>query len=103
MMVGLGGNNGTTILGGIIANREGLEWNTKKGIQKSNMYGSMTQSSTIKVADSPEGEIYLKVNEVLPMIRPEDLIVGGWDINSQNMADAMRRAQVFDYELQLKL
>jgi myo-inositol-1-phosphate synthase len=70
MMVGLGGNNGTTILGGIIANREGLEWNTKKGIQKSNMYGSMTQSSTIKVADSLEGEIYLKVNQVLPMIRP---------------------------------
>jgi myo-inositol-1-phosphate synthase len=70
MMVGLGGNNGTTILGGIIANREGLEWNTKKGIQKSNMYGSMTQSSTIKVADSPEGEIYLKVNQVLPMVRP---------------------------------
>lgn len=70
MMVGLCGNNGTTILGGIIANREGLEWNTKKGVQKSNMYGSMTQSSTIKVADSPEGEIYLKVNQVLPMIRP---------------------------------
>jgi hypothetical protein len=30
----------------------------------------MTQSSTIKVADSPEGEIYLKVNQVLPMVRP---------------------------------
>ncbi len=70
MMVGLGVNNGTTILGGIIANREALEWKTKKGVQRSNMYGSMTQSSTIKVADSPEGEIYLKVHQILPMVRP---------------------------------
>lgn len=52
MMVGFGGNNGSTILGGIIANSKKLEWNTKKGIQKANMYGSMTQCSTMKVADS---------------------------------------------------
>lgn len=55
MMVGLGGNNGTTILGGIIANREKMSWNTKKGTQHANMLGSMTQSSTMKVADSPDG------------------------------------------------
>ena len=55
MMVGLGGNNGTTILGGIIANREKISWMTKKGVQHSNMLGSMTQSSTMKVADSVDG------------------------------------------------
>lgn len=103
MMVGLGGNNGTTILGGIIANREKIEWNTKKGIQKANMLGSMTQCSTMKVADSPDGEIFMKLKEVIPMVNPEDLIVSGWDINSMDLANAMKRAQVFDYELQLKL
>lgn len=103
MMVGLGGNNGTTIMGGIIANREKMQWNTKKGVQKANMLGSMTQSSTMKVADSEEGEFYMKIKEVIPMVNPEDLIVSGWDINAMSMSDAMKRAQVFDIELQQKL
>jgi len=103
LMVGFGGNNGSTILGGIIANRYALEWNTKKGVQKANMYGSLTQCSTMKIADSEEGEVYMRINEVIPMVRPEDLVIGGWDINSENLAVAMKRAQVFDYELQSKL
>lgn len=103
MMVGIGGNNGTTILGGIIANREKLSWNTKKGIQQANMLGSMTQSSTMKVADSIDGEIFMKIKDVIPLVRPEDLKVAGWDINSMDLANAMKKAQVFDYELQQKL
>lgn len=31
MMVGFGGNNGSTILGGILANKHNLTWMTKKG------------------------------------------------------------------------
>ena len=50
MMVGFGGNNGTTILGGLLANKNKLTWNTKKGEQSANMYGSLTQCSTMKVA-----------------------------------------------------
>lgn len=52
LMVGFGGNNGSTILGGIIANKNNVTWNTKKGEQKATMYGSMTQCSTMKVAES---------------------------------------------------
>ncbi len=37
------------------------------------------------------------------MVIPTDLLVSGWDINSTNLAEAMKRAQVFDYDLQLKL
>lgn len=103
LMVGFGGNNGSTILGGIIANREKLEWNTKKGVQKANMYGSMTQCSSMKVADSEDGEVYMRLHEVIPMIKPEDLVIAGWDINSEDLVASMRRAQVFDYELQNKL
>ena len=62
LMVGFGGNNGSTILGGIIANREQLQWHTKKGVQRANMYGSMTQCSSMKVADSEDGEVYLRLN-----------------------------------------
>lgn len=33
MIVGLGGNNGSTVTGAIIANREGIQWRTKEGNQ----------------------------------------------------------------------
>ena len=32
MLVGLGGNNGTTVAAGIIANRDKLTWETKEGM-----------------------------------------------------------------------
>lgn len=37
------------------------------------------------------------------MISPEDLIIGGWDISGINMAQAMNRAEVLDYNLQKQL
>ncbi|MCB0370752.1 MAG: inositol-3-phosphate synthase, partial [Bdellovibrionales bacterium] len=72
-------------------------WNTKKGVQHANMLGSMTQSSTMKVADSSDGEFYMKIKDVIPLVKPENLVVTGWDINSMDSAAAMKRAQVFDY------
>jgi myo-inositol-1-phosphate synthase len=32
MLVGWGGNNGTTVTGGILANRHGITWRTKVGV-----------------------------------------------------------------------
>jgi len=34
------------------------------------------------------------------MVHPNELILGGWDISSFNLAQAMERAQVLDYDLQ---
>ena len=102
-MVGFGGNNGSTILGGILANKNNVIWNTKKGEQKATMYGSMTQCSTMKVAEGEDGEVFLPIKEVIPLIEPTDLVIGGWDINAADLADSMKRAEVFDYDLQLKL
>lgn len=78
----MGGNNGTTIIGGIMANRDNLSWNTKDGKQTANMLGSMTQCSTMKVADSEDGEIWMKIKDVIPLVDPTQLEVTGWDINS---------------------
>ena len=50
MLVGLGGNNGTTFTAGIIANRKNISWQTKEreikaNYQiKANYLGSLTQS-----------------------------------------------------------
>jgi myo-inositol-1-phosphate synthase len=36
MLVGLGGNNGSTVVGGVIANKLGMTWNTRRGEQAAN-------------------------------------------------------------------
>ena len=42
MLVGWGGNNGTTITGGILANKHNLKWFNNKGEQTPNFFGSIT-------------------------------------------------------------
>lgn len=95
MLVGWGGNNGSTITASIIANKLLLKWNTKEGIKVSNYYGSLTQSSTVRLGEDQYGRtIYIPFNQMLPMISPNDLEISGWDINSANIAEAMERSQV---------
>lgn len=42
MLVGLGGNNGSTLVAGILANKQKLSWETKNGTVQANFYGSFT-------------------------------------------------------------
>jgi len=42
MLVGLGGNNGSTFTAGILANRKQMQWETKNGVASANFYGSFT-------------------------------------------------------------
>lgn len=104
MLVGLGGNNGTTFMGSILANKHNISFENKEGVVKPNYYGSVTQASTLKVGVDAEGnDVYAPFNSILPMVNPNDLVVGGWDINKVKMSDAMKRAQVLDIDLQKKL
>ncbi|ETI28946.1 hypothetical protein G647_01398 [Cladophialophora carrionii CBS 160.54] len=98
MLVGWGGNNGSTVTAGIIANRRGLVWDTKEGRQAANYYGSVIMGSTIKLGTDAETneEINIPFHDVLPMVHPNDIVVGGWDISSMNIAAAMDRAQVLE-------
>lgn len=104
MLVGWGGNNGTTVTGGILANQHNITWNTKEGVQNANYFGSLTQASTVDVgSDQSVDRVHVPFASLLPMVHPNDLVVGGWDISSMPIADAMGRAQVFDYDLQRQL
>jgi len=62
-------------------------------------------SSTVKLgSDAATGRpVYLPLHNLLPMVHPNDVVWGGWDISSMNLGDAMRRSQVLDYDLQQKL
>ena len=104
MLVGLGGNNGSTCVAGALANKLGLSWNTKEGLQTANYFGSVCMSSTVKLGSDARGNaVYTPLRNLLPMAHPNDIVWGGWDINNMNLGDAMRRAQVLDYDLQNKL
>ncbi|KFX96187.1 hypothetical protein O988_05429 [Pseudogymnoascus sp. VKM F-3808] len=98
MMVGLGGNNGSTVTAGIIANRRNLTWPTREGNRTANYYGSVTMASTMKLGTDAKTakDVNIPFHDVLPMVHPNDLVVGGWDISSMNLADAMDRAAVLE-------
>jgi len=104
LLVGLGGNNGSTVVGAVVANREGISWKTKSGIQEPNYFGSVLQSSTIRLGKDAKGQDYfISLKDVLPTVEPNNLVIGGWDINNANLAAAMERAQVFEVDLQRQL
>ncbi|XP_026173279.1 inositol-3-phosphate synthase 1-A [Mastacembelus armatus] len=103
MLVGWGGNNGTTVTAAVLANKLGLSWKTKTGEKKANYFGSFLQSSTVCLGSGLDGEFNVPFRDVLPMVHPNDIIFDGWDISSMDLASAMERAQVLDWSLQEQL
>lgn len=104
LLVGWGGNNGSTVTAAIIANKNNISWMRKEGRQTPNYFGSLTQATTIRVGSSAKGsEVHIPFKNILPMVHPNDLVVGGWDINNADLATAMERAAVLDYDLQRQL
>lgn len=104
LLVGIGGNNGSTLVAALEANRQKMTWRTKEGVQEANWFGSITQASTVLLgSDENFKDVYAPMNEFVPMANPNDIIVDGWDISSFNLGDAMKRARVLDVNLQDQL
>ncbi|XP_028293570.1 inositol-3-phosphate synthase 1-A-like isoform X1 [Gouania willdenowi] len=103
MLVGWGGNNGTTVTAAVLANKLGLTWTTKTGEKKANYYGSLLQASTVCLGSGLHGEVNVLLRDLLPMVHPNDIVFDGWDISSMDLGRAMERAQVLDWSLQEQL
>ncbi|KAI0987885.1 hypothetical protein GJ496_005771 [Pomphorhynchus laevis] len=105
MMAGIGGNNGSTLVGTVLSNKMKLSWRTKQREQKANYFGSLTQAATtwLGIDNVLKSPVYVPFYSLLPMINPNNIIFDGWDISKMNLADAMIRAQVFEPELQDRL
>ncbi|XP_017791627.1 PREDICTED: inositol-3-phosphate synthase 1-A [Habropoda laboriosa] len=103
MLVGWGGNNGSTITAALLANKLKLTWETKNGLQKANWYGSLIQASTVRLGKGNKGDVYVPMSWMLPMVNPDDIEIDGWDILNMNLADAMQHAKVLDINLQKQL
>ncbi|CAK7223487.1 Myo-inositol-1-phosphate synthase [Sporothrix curviconia] len=98
MLVGWGGNNGSTVTAGIIANRRGLTWDTREGPRSANYYGSIVMGSTLKLGSdaATNRDVNIPFHDVLPMVHPNDLVLGGWDISGLDLAASMDRAAVLE-------
>lgn len=104
MLVGWGGNNGSTLTAALEANRRQLQWRKKSGVQQANWFGSITQASTVFIGSDETGsDVFVPMKELLPMVEPDDIAVDGWDISGYHLGDAMRRAEVLDVALQDQL
>jgi myo-inositol-1-phosphate synthase len=77
MLVGWGGNNGSTVTAAIVANKNKMSWHTKEGLREANYFGSITQSSTVSLGTGPDGEVYLPMKDLLPMVDPNDIVIDG--------------------------
>lgn len=76
---------------------------TKEGLRTPNYYGSLTQAATVRVGNYKGEEVHAPFSALLPLVHPNDLVLGGWDISSANLAEAMERAGVLDWELQTQV
>lgn len=103
MLVGWGGNNGTTVTAGVLANKNKITWKARKGMMQPNYYGSLTQASTVRVGNCKGKEAYVPFNKLIPMVHPNDIVLGGWDISGMSLEDAMDRAMVLDVDLQSRV
>ena len=81
----------------------GITWMTKDGLKQPNYYGSLTHGATMRVGNYKGEEVHVPFSSLLPMVHPNDFVLGGWDISGLNLAEAMERAQVLDFELQKQL
>ncbi|EFP83375.2 myo-inositol-1-phosphate synthase [Puccinia graminis f. sp. tritici CRL 75-36-700-3] len=105
MLVGWGGNNGTTVTATILANKHNISWRTREGIQTPNYIGSIVRASTLRLgSDAQTGkDVHIPLSDMLPMVHPNDLVLGGWDISGMPLDQAMRRAKVMEWDLQDQL
>ena len=96
MLVGMGGNNGSTLIAGLLAHSKGITWSSKAGTEhKVEWLGSVSQYGNTPDTDGTP----IPLKDLAGLYDPEDIIVGGWDICSDNMYQAAQKARVLDHAL----
>jgi myo-inositol-1-phosphate synthase len=64
---------------------------TKDGLRKPNYWGSLTQAATCRVGNFCGEEVHAPFKALLPMVDPNDMVLGGWDISGLNLAEVGRQ------------
>ena len=94
LIVGIGGNNGVTLLAGQIANRLNLSWETTSGPMSANWYGCLTQIPPRGV----HGGVGFK-GRYAGLASANECVVGGWDIRPTKLGQALYDCRVLEPDL----
>lgn len=103
MIVGIGGNNGSTLAATLLAKKKGLTWENKNGKQNIDFYGSIYQYGTIHIGYKENKPYNVLMKDCINFLNPEEIIVGGWDICKDNLYQACKKNKVLDFDLLNKL
>lgn len=96
LLVGLGGNNGSTFLTSLLAHKHEVAWKSHSGeILKPDWLGS-----TIMMGSTDSGD---RLFERFQFVDPLEIKVGGWDISGADMSEAVRRAGVLNWMIEEQL
>ncbi|CAB9515595.1 Inositol-3-phosphate synthase [Seminavis robusta] len=98
LIVGLGGNNGVTLLAGHTAAKHGLSWESggcpgKGRVSAPNWGGCITQLPPKGVHGG------VGFQGVYDLASAQEAAVGGWDIRPTPLGDALYECRVLDYDL----
>lgn len=100
MIVGWGGNNGSTLTAGLIAKKQNLKWRNKNGEHRVEFLGSISQFGSVHIGYDINGKPHSKLfKELEDMYSPDELVISGWDICGDDLYTAVQKACVIDYEL----
>ena len=87
LVIGVGGAVATTFIAGTFIARRGL------GVP----VGSITQLATMRLGKREENR-FLKIKDIVPLAKLDDIVFGGWDIFEDNAYEAARHAEVLTCE-----
>lgn len=98
LLVGLGGNNGSTLVASLMAHKEKVAWRDHSGkVCLPDWLGSTIMMGSTSREDQKT------FFEAYPFTSPEDIFVGGWDISSANLSEAVQRAGVLNWQIEERL
>ncbi|KJP85575.1 hypothetical protein AK88_04796 [Plasmodium fragile] len=105
LLIGIGGNNATTLLGGICANAKKLMYTNKYDVKKANYLGSVFLSSNVRLGYDAKNleHSYCPIHKLIEVYNPENITFGGWDLNNLNLKDCLVRNKVFEQDLVEKI
>ena len=74
MLVGWGGNNGSTLTATIQANRENIIWHTKEGVRTPNYIGSVVRASTLRLGtdDVTGKDVNIPFSDSKSLLQPSE-------------------------------
>ena len=99
MIVGLGGNNGSTFIAGLLAHKKNLQWENKEGIHNIEFLGSLAEFGSVNIGYKKNKPYTKLIKDMVPLIKPEDIVIGGWDICSDDLYTACKNNKVIDTDL----